>query len=426
MPNQSIKLILILGSLAICGVMLFQSFWLIETWRIKNDEFDNMVIRSLRQVAVKIADVNKTELPKSNLIQKRSSNYAVNVNSAIDANILEDFLIRTFDEASLNTVFEYAVYDCANDQLAYHNLCNLSTGQDNFIRSENLPKFDDLIYYFVVSFPKRDSYLINDLRSNIIFSLITILAVLMFMYAVWVILRQQKLTDLQKDFINNMTHEFKTPISSIKIASDVIISDSKGSQNRIKQYADIIKNQNERLNNQVEKVLNIARLEKDQFKLNLEPLDIVELIKRIISLEKIKFDDVNGVLSLNTNLKSSIIKADKLHLTNVLSNILDNALKYCINRPIIEITIEKVNKELHLSINDNGIGIKKENLKKIFEKFYRVSTGNIHDVKGFGLGLFYVKNICDAHNWKIDIKSEESIGTSFIIIFPENRTKINN
>ena len=121
MPNNSLRLILILGSLAVCGVLLFQSFWLIETWSIKNEEFDTTVIKSLRKVAVKIADVNKSELPKSNLIQKRSSSYAVNVNSAIDANILEDFLVRTFDEASLNTAFTYAVYDCANNQLEYEN-----------------------------------------------------------------------------------------------------------------------------------------------------------------------------------------------------------------------------------------------------------------------------------------------------------------
>jgi len=418
MPNRSIRLILILGSFAICGVLLFQSYWLIETWTIKNDAFDNLVIKSLRKVAVKIADINETELPKSNLIQKRSSSYAVNVNSAIDANILEDFLVRTFDEASLNTVFEYAVFDCANDELAYHNLCNLSAGQESFVRSEKLPKFDDLIYYFVVSFPKRDSYMINDLRSNILFSLISIFAVLMFMYALWVILRQQKLTDLQKDFINNMTHEFKTPISSIKIASDVIINESKVNLPRMNQYAQIIKDQNERLNNQVEKVLNIARLEKDQFKLNLERLDLISLINKVIRLEKLKFDEVGGDLTFNVRDQLILVKADKLHLTNVLSNILDNALKYCQEKPIVEIKIDLNNEEAVIKIIDKGIGIKKENQKKIFDKFYRVSTGNVHNVKGFGLGLFYVKNICDAHNWNINISSNENIGTGVEISIP--------
>ncbi|NBU52262.1 MAG: sensor histidine kinase [Chitinophagia bacterium] len=419
MHNNSVRLILIFGSLAICGVLLFQSYWLIETWTIKNQTFDTQVMKSLRQVAVKIADVNETELPKSNLIQKISGSYAVNVNSAIDANILEDFLVRTFDEASLNTVFEYAVYDCANDQLAYHNLCNLTAGQENFERSENLPKFNDLIYYFVVSFPKRDSYLINDLRSNILFSLITILAVMMFMYALWVILRQQKLTDLQKDFINNMTHEFKTPISSIKIASDYIIGEIREGNERLQKYASIIKEQNERLNNQVEKVLNIARLEKDQFKLNLEVIELVDFVDRLVRTEKIKFDEKSGELKFDSCMQSIHIKADKLHLSNVLSNIIDNAFKYCKKTPYVTVSLEKNdNSKLILAVRDKGIGIKKENLRKIFDKFYRVSTGNVHDVKGFGLGLYYVKNISDAHGWEIDIDSTANEGTEVQIQIP--------
>jgi len=419
MHNNSVRLILILGSLAICGVLLFQSYWLIETWTIKNQTFDTQVMKSLRQVAVKIADVNETELPKSNLIQKISGSYAVNVNSTIDANILEDFLVRTFDEASLNTVFEYAVYDCANDQLAYHNLCNLTAGQENFERSENLPKFNDLIYYFVVSFPKRDSYLINDLRSNILFSLITILAVMMFMYALWVILKQQKLTDLQKDFINNMTHEFKTPISSIKIASDYIIGEIREGNERLQKYASIIKEQNERLNNQVEKVLNIARLEKDQFKLNLEVIELVDFVDRLVRTEKIKFDEKSGELKFDSCMQSIHIKADKLHLSNVLSNIIDNAFKYCKKTPYVTVSLEKNdNSKLILAVRDKGIGIKKENLRKIFDKFYRVSTGNVHDVKGFGLGLYYVKNISDAHGWEIDIDSTANEGTEVQIQIP--------
>ena len=416
MPNNSLRLILILGSLAVCGVLLFQSFWLIETWSIKNEEFDATVIKSLRKVAVKIADVNKSELPKSNLIQKRSASYAVNVNSAIDANILEDFLVRTFDEASLNTAFAYAVYDCANNQLEYENYCNLSAGQDTYEKGQNLPTFDDLIYYFVISFPKRSRYLINDLRTNVMFSIITIFAVFIFMYAIYVILKQQKVTDLQKDFINNMTHEFKTPISSIKIASDVIINaEGVKSAPRISQYAAIIKDQNNRLNNQVEKVLNIARLEKDQFKLNLEIIELVDFIKKLMRLEKLKFDENNGFLCLSTEEQNVFIKADRLHLTNVLSNILENAIKYCDKSSDVQFELIKRNNKAILKIKDNGIGIEKENIKKLFDKFYRVSTGNVHNVKGFGLGLYYVKNICDAHGWKIDVHSKIKSGTTFTI-----------
>ncbi len=423
MPNRSLKILLFFGSLMICGVLIFQSYWLKETWRIKNEDFNTSVTKALRKVAEKLADVNKITLDKSNLVQKRKSNYySVNVNSAIDAHILEDFLVREFDAASLNTLYEYAIYDCANDSLIHQNFCNLSQGPEYFQSSENLPKFDDLIYYFVVNFPDRERYLINDLKSNLLFSLLTVLSILFFMYAVWLVLKQQKVTDLQKEFINNMTHEFKTPISSIKIASEVILGhEAIKKDTRINKYAGIIKDQNERLNNQVEKVLNIARLEKDEFKLNLEKIELTSLLGKVMQTEKIKFENKGGDLILKTTLEDQYIYADKLHLTNVLTNILDNALKYCRDNPLVTILMTETKEHNVVSISDNGIGIDSDQVKKIFGKFYRVSTGNVHNVKGFGLGLYYVKNISDAHGWKLRIDTELKKGTNFIIEIPKYR-----
>jgi len=419
MKGKSLNLLLIFGAIIICGLLLFQSVWLIDAWKIRNEAFDNSVIKSLRQVAVKISEVNKSDLPKSNLIQKNESHYAVNVNSPLDANILEDFLIRAFDEASLNTIFEYAIYDCNNDSLKYVNYCNLSTAPENFERSENLPRFNDLIYYFVVNFPQRDTYVINDLKWNVLFSIFTIFAVLSFLYALWIITRQKKVTDLQTDFINNMTHEFKTPISSIKIASNVLLdNENVKNDKRLSQYASIIRDQNERLNNQVEKVLNIARLEKDKFKLNLKSIEINSFVNDIINAERIKFEELNGQLTFIPISTDTYIKADQLHLNNVISNILDNAMKYCKEEPVVNVRLKEKKKVLQLRISDNGIGIDKDNYKKIFNKFYRVSTGNVHNVKGFGLGLYYVSNICDAHNWNLDVESETDNGTTFIIDIP--------
>ncbi len=374
----------------------------------------------LYTVAENIADHNKTELPKSKLIQRRSSNYyTVNVNSAIDANILEDFLVREFTKASITTDFEYHVYDCANDEYLYSNYCNLSEKTDQESVTSDHPRFEELIYYFVVKFPSRSSILINDLRVPLLFSLLTILAMLSFMYALWVILRQQQVTDLQKDFINNMTHEFKTPISSIKLASDYLLKDEKiKSDERLQKYSDIIKQQNSRLNNQVEKVLNIARLEKDQFKLVSENVLLQDFIQNIVRQEQIKFDDAGGEILLDFTPDPIYVSADKLHLTNVISNVLDNAKKYCKEKPKIRVSISEKKSKTYLTISDNGIGIPKEDLKKIFNKFYRISTGDVHNVKGFGLGLFYVKNICDAHGWDINIRSNTDKGTAVELILP--------
>lgn len=422
MPSRTIRTIIILGSLAIAGIIFIQGYWVSRTLDIQEEGFHQTATIALRKVAEAISLYNQSELPKTNLIIQRSSNYySVNVNSSIDANILEDYLFQEFEKASLNTVFEYAVYDCSSDQLVYGNVCNIDEDSKEFVRSENLPKFNDLIYYFVVKFPERGSFIADSMRQSILFSIIALLAIAFFAYAMWVILRQKQLTELQKDFINNMTHEFKTPISSIKIASEFIHNEkSIQSNDRLVKYANIIREQNERLNNQVEKVLNIARLEKDQFQLKKTKIDLVDRLNSIVNNEKLILSTSDTSIKLETQLSVANIKADELHLNNILSTMIDNGIKYNTNVPEIIIGLEQRDENSFLlTIQDNGIGIKKEMQKKIFEKFYRIPTGNLHNVKGFGLGLFYVKNIIEGHGWNISVNSETGKGTRFKIIIPK-------
>jgi len=417
MTNVLIRRLLIFGSLAILGIISIQSYMVLKTYELQDDEFHLSATTALRTVAEKISTLYKTDLPKQNLITRRSSNYyAVNVNSEIDANVLEDYLIQEFEKHSLETDFEYAVYDCQSDSLLYGNYCNLTDENKELSINENLPKFNDLIYYFVVRFPSRGSYLLSNMWQTILFSAIALLAVLFFVYAITIILRQKQLTEQQKDFINNMTHEFKTPISSIKIASDVLVnSDGVRNDERMLQYANIIKHQNERLNNQVEKVLNIARLEKDQFKLSREVFNLSDALHSIINNERIKIDKRGGEISLIMKEADIDIIADKLHFTNVISNIIDNAIKYCKGNPVIQLHVEPRGNNVSIGIKDNGIGISKEDQKKVFSKFFRVPTGDLHNIKGFGLGLHYVKTISDAHSWKLEMESEENAGTQIEI-----------
>ncbi len=422
MPSRTIRTIIILGSLAIAGIIFIQGYWVSRTLDIQEEDFHQTATIALRKVAEAISLYNESELPKTNLIIQRSSNYySVNVNSSIDANILEDYLFQEFEKASLNTVFEYAVYDCSSDQLVYGNVCNIDEDSKEFVRSQNLPKFNDLIYYFVVKFPERGSFIADSMRQSILFSIIALLAIAFFAYAMWVILRQKQLTELQKDFINNMTHEFKTPISSIKIASEYIHNEkSIQSNERLVKYANIIREQNERLNNQVEKVLNIARLEKDQFELKKSKIDLVEKLNSIVNNEKLLLSKSSASIKFETQLSEAYIKADELHLNNIISTMIDNGIKYNTNIPELTIGLtQRDENSFLLSIADNGIGIRKEMQKKIFEKFYRIPTGNLHDVKGFGLGLFYVKNITEGHGWNISVNSEKGKGTRFKIIIPK-------
>ena len=201
------------------------------------------------------------------------------------------------------------------------------------------------------------------------------------------------------------------------IASNVFLKNENiQKDDRLLRYANIINDQNNRLNNQVEKVLQIARLEGDTFELKKEKIDVNALLEETVKSEEIKISQLGGIISINLQSKNSIIEADKLHLTNIIYNLLDNAIKYCKQAPDITIETKDIGNKIEIRIADKGIGIKKEYLLQVFQKFFRVPTGDVHNIKGFGLGLFYVKNICKAHGWKIDVKSEEGKGTEFKIL----------
>ena len=258
--------------------------------------------------------------------------------------------------------------------------------------------------------------MLSDMGLILFFSALMLLTVAFFMYSIFIILRQKQLSELQKDFINNMTHEFKTPISTINVSTDVFAkSEAIQADPRLVRYTQIIKEQIHRLDNQVEKVLQIARIERDDFGLHFENVDLHELIRQIHPSLEIKVGERNGILSSDLFAQKSIVFADKLHLTNILHNLVDNAVKYCKVQPDIHLQTKNEAGNLVFSIKDNGIGIPKEHQKRVFDKFYRVPTGNVHNVKGFGLGLFYVKNICNEHGWKIWIDSEAERGTTISI-----------
>lgn len=420
MPNSLIRRLVILGGLSIILIIFSQSYWLLKTWDIKDKEFDQSVNIVLRNVAERMSKFTKTLLPKSEVVQRRSSNYyAVNINSSIDAGLLEQYLLQEMSKQSLNIDFEYAVYDCNTDELVYGNYCSVeNTDESKLKKSKNLPKFQNLTYYFVVRFPKRENFLLANKNMTLTVTVLSALAISFFLYSMWIILEQKRLSELQKDFINNMTHEFKTPISSIKIASDFLANDKTLQKDaRLSKYTQIIREQNQRLNNQVEKVLNIARLEKDSIELKKENFELNQTLNEIIANESLKLKQ--GNITFAPLYHEAFINADKLHFVNVVANIIDNGVKYSKNEPIVNIFLNEDAKDLLLHIKDHGIGIDKENQKKLFDKFYRVSTGDVHNVKGFGLGLYYVKNICLAHGWQIQVLSEPGLGTEFIIRIPK-------
>ncbi len=411
MEDKTIWQLILLGALAISGIIGIQSYWVLNTWNAHEEEFDSSVRIALRKATEELAALDSISLPDRDLIKRRTSNYyVVNYNNVIDPNNLEFILQKTLEKFNINSDFEYGIFDCSSDEMVYGDFCSISENYENTPDniSIQLPKYDEFIYYFGIRFLGKSANIMTKMQLSIIFTIILLLAIIFFLYAMYIILRQKRLSEMQKDFINNMTHEFKTPISTIKISANVFASDPTIQQNeRLSKYAGIIQEQNQRLNNQVEKVLQIAKMEQDNFKLNFEKINIHELLEDIIESTSLKVEEKNGNIIAELNANQPIINADRLHLTNIIYNLLDNSMKYCKDSPNITMRTSDTSKGIQLSIKDEGIGISKEYQNKIFNKFFRVPTGNVHDVKGFGLGLFYVKNIVDAHGWKINIKSEK-------------------
>ena len=252
--------------------------------------------------------------------------------------------------------------------------------------------------------------------SSILFTIIIFCA---FFLTVKAFLRQKKLSDIKSDFINNMTHEFKTPLATISLAVDALKNEKViNDRSKMDYFSGIIKDENKRMNKQVETILQAALLDKQQIQLNLKLTHAHELINSALNNIKLPVEEKHGIIEILLNAENDRILADEVHFTNLINNLLDNAVKYSKENLIIKISTQNLSQQLRIKIEDNGIGMSKETLQRIFEKFYRAHTGNLHNVKGFGLGLSYVKTIVKAHHGKIKAESTLGRGTCFIIDLP--------
>ncbi len=384
---------------------------------------DNLIVKALTNTAIKISRYNNSVLPDENPVVQLSRTYfVVNTNSQIDSAILRHYLAGELDMLNVGLDYGIAIYDCNRDTFLLTKKIpppgkNIAA-PENQIR-ELFQKHNGFIYYFGVVFPNKKQYLYQQMTIWTIFSSLLLLMIVFFAYALFVIFRQKQFSELQKDFINNMTHEFKTPISTISIASNVLSEKEITDQpDRLMNYASIIKQENSRLNELVEKVLQIARIEKRGLHLKPEKINLHELIDKIFQHNGLINKQKNVTLEKSLHAERYEIKADKVHLTNVLFSLFDNSVKYSYDSVRIELKTVNSGKYMLFSFSDNGKGIPHEYRKKVFHKFFRVPAGNIHDIKGFGLGLFYVKHVCHAHNWSIQLDSEMNKGTTFTIKMP--------
>lgn len=422
MKSNGIRLLLLFGTITLVGIIVFQVYWVKKTYDIRESHFNQTMSIALFDVAMKIAEFNNSVHQGKAPVHQISSNYfIVEVNDIIDKNILELFIRKEFLKRNLMLDFEYAIYDCHENEMVFGRYVSMSEPDDTISSGYVFEKCDACTYYFGINFPGKHNYIISNMNVWIISSVILVSAIIFFGWSLYLVFRQKRLSEIQRDFINNMTHEFKTPISTIAISTEVLMKDEPKDPQRIQNYAAIIAEQNMRLKEHVEKVLQVANIEKKRVKLEKREVDLVNLSFTIAESFSTLVSKRSGIIAVETDMEEAVVMADRFHLTNILVNLLDNAIKYCIEAPNITINISKSNNNsgLHLAISDNGIGIEKRYQRRVFSRFFRVPTGTVHNVKGFGLGLHYVSNMVKAHGWKIGLISEQGKGSTFEIVIPK-------
>ncbi|MEP2024788.1 MAG: HAMP domain-containing sensor histidine kinase [Reichenbachiella sp.] len=419
MNRKTFRLVVFLAAISIGGILFIQIFWMDKAFDLSNKQFEHNVNLALLNVTSTLCEINQNEILPDPIEQLSSNYFIVNLNNKIAPELLETILKSEFQKREIAEDFEYGVFDCTNREMVYGRYINLKENTISTPASSTFPKLNKDAYYFGVYFPNKTSTLAGEMWIWGFSSLVLLVVVVFFGYTLMAIFRQKKLSEIQKDFINNMTHEFKTPISTIALSTDVLQSPEIINQpERLSQYAQIIKKEATRLQNQVDRVLQMATVEKNTISLTKQPFNINELIDQSIQSAQLNLTN-GGQINFETKTPDATISADKVHLTNIIYNLLDNALKYNESIPKVDISTFSEKDKVTITVKDNGQGIEKKDLELIFKKFYRVHTGNLHDVKGFGLGLYYVKMIVEAHNGQISLESSPE-GTTFTINLPKS------
>ncbi len=415
MKFSRFNIVIFIGFLAIVGVIIMQLLLLNKAYKFEKNDLEDKIYFALQDVVERIYVDNKSGLTFNNQIQKVSDEYyVVNVDDVFEYNILEHYLRTEFKRLKIDLDFEFAVYNCDANKMLYINYISNSTKKpkkciDCFTTNK------DLTYYFAIRFPDISDSYYGNLKQYWIFTFVLILVLIIYVYSVFLMLQQKRYTELQKDFINNMTHEFKTPLASILIASNFANTQNEIKNNpKLSKYIQIIINQSNKLNQHIEKLLYVAKSDSNQIILDYSEIslpNIMELVKDNIELKHQK--NIQFTIDFE---KEYSIKADEFHFYNVVYNIIDNAIKYAENDIKVHISAHLENSGLKLQFSDNGKGIPSDDLPFIFDKFYRVARIDSKDIEGFGIGLSYVKRICELHQWKVSIQNNQTKGITVTLL----------
>ncbi len=343
------------------------------------------------------------------------------INKEINLPVIDSLLQKALHNSGIDLQYEFAVWNARYDSLYTKDKHNVETLKKSSLRAALFPTdFYDDAHFLMINFPNQTAYLLKKIGATLAASLLFILIIVgCFTYAIFIIFRQKKLSEMKNDFINNMTHELKTPIATVALAVEALNEkELRSNEATLLRYLGIITEENQRLSSQVEKVLQSAILEKESLTIKKECINLHQIINQVVANNQLRIDALAGQISLALKAKNDKIKGDEQHLSNVLNNLIDNALKYTKQAPKITISTQVEKAGIIVGVSDNGMGMSADTMRHIFDKFYRAHTGNRHDVKGFGLGLSYVKTIIENHGGSIEVTSEVNKGSTFKIYLP--------
>jgi two-component system phosphate regulon sensor histidine kinase PhoR len=432
-------IITVLILLSLLGIIFFQILWIKGAMETQEQKFNEHVSMATYQASEDLMSDDKENLlpgNKNNDVMFPSNKlqlefFRPTVSQRFTKDEIQDIIRKAFDKQSLRDVpFEFAISSTSviGDEIQSDNFFKLysdSSNNKNHVvplesPNSNLSEGISPQELLIVIVPNVRSFIWKSMTLFIIGAILfTIIIISAFFFTIRALLKQKKLSEIKSDFINNMTHEFKTPLATISLAVDALKNEKVvNDKEKTEYFTNIIKQENKRMNKQVETILQAALLDKQEVQLKLSRLHANDLIRSALNNITLQVEEKKGTLEAKLDATKDSIMADEVHFTNLVSNLLDNAVKYSKENLKIKVSTQTLGKQFKIRIEDNGIGMNRETLSRIFEKFYRAHTGNIHNVKGFGLGLSYVKTMVDAHHGTIKAESVPGRGSIFTILIP--------
>ncbi|MFP4690964.1 MAG: sensor histidine kinase [Bacteroidales bacterium] len=416
MSKKQFILIIVFSAVVLSGLGISQLRWISNALDLSEEQYDHRVTLALNEVVDILASSTESYRGCTNTECENYDPEVSHLEHVINYDFLEVTLENVFRNYDLLENYEYSLINVNDEDTNRGIFSNTISLKPH----ENCSSWQTENYQLGVFFPNKQQFLLREMWFWLTLSAILLISVGWLLYfVIFRFMQQKKVADIKNDFINNMTHEFKTPLSTISLASEVLLkSDPKAAEERVRHYSRIIQEENNRMKTQVEYILKMALLQKTEFKLKFSYKNIHDLINEAINSLCLEQFEKRISLTYQYNATDPMAFVDEMHFYNIVTNLISNASKYSNNDVHVTIGTKNTNNGIVISFRDNGIGIKKEYIPHIFDKFYRVPTGNLHNAKGFGLGLYYVKEMVNAHQGNIEVESDLNKGTTFSIFLP--------